>query len=109
MRVNEYAQAEESFKTAIQLKPEYALSHYELGKLRVYSKQWTEAGEELEKAVTLDPGFTSAYYQLSLVYARLGDKEKSECMLAEFKRLQQQEMDDSAAVEEDAKRESDSR
>lgn len=108
MRENQYDQAEESFKTAAKLKPDYALSHYELGKLRMQSKQWKEAGAELEKTVELDSGLTSAYYQLGLVYAKLGDKEKAEQTLMEFKQLHQQELDESAAVDEDARQESDS-
>lgn len=103
MRANQNREAEDSFDKAIALKPEYALSHYELGKLRLQSKQWKQAGDELEKAVTLDPGFTSAYYQLGIVYARLGEKEKSEHMLDEFKRLHQKEADESAAVDADAR------
>jgi tetratricopeptide (TPR) repeat protein len=109
LRENHYAKAEESFKKAIQLKPEYALSHYELGKLQASSKQWKEARQELEEAITLDPGLTSAYYQLARVYASLGEAEKSEHMLAEFKRLRQQETDDSVVADEDARKESDPR
>ncbi len=108
MRENEYTKAEESLKKAAQLKPEYALPHYELGKLWVYSKQWKDARQEFESTIAVDPGFTSAYYHLARVYARLGEGEKSESMLADFKRLHRQETDDSAAVEEDATREADS-
>jgi tetratricopeptide (TPR) repeat protein len=107
MRLNDYPKAEESLKKAAQLKPEYALPHYELGKLLVYAKQWNEARQAFESAIAADPGFTSAYYQLARVYAALGEKEKSEQVLADFKKLHQKEMDDSAIVEEDAKSESD--
>jgi predicted Zn-dependent protease len=108
MRENRNAEAEESFKKAIQLKPKYALPHYELGKLWVYAQRWKEAKDELEGAITADSGLTSAYYQLSRVYARLGEAEKSERMLAEFKRLHQQEVNDTKDADEDARRESDS-
>jgi uncharacterized protein HemY len=71
--------------TPSQLKPKYALPHYELGKLWVYTQRWKEAEEdELEGAITADPVLTSAYYQLSRVYAGLGETEKSERMLAQF-------------------------
>ncbi len=109
MRENHNAEAEESFKKAVQLKPGYALPHYELGKLWVYAQRWKEAKDELERAITADPGLTSAYYQLSRVYDRLGETEKAERMLTEFKRLHQQEMDDSKDADEDARKESDSR
>ena len=109
MRENEYTMAEESLKKAAQLKPEYALPHYELGKLWVNSKQWNDARQEFESTIAADPGFTSAYYQLARVYARLGEGEKSERVLADFKRLHQKEkeQDDSVVVDEDAKSESD--
>jgi tetratricopeptide (TPR) repeat protein len=109
MRENHNAEAEESFKKAVQLKPGYALPHYELGKLWVYAQRWKEAKDELERAISADPGLTSAYYQLSRVYDRLGEREKAERMLTEFKRLHQQEMDDSKDADEDARKESDSR
>ena len=107
MRENEYTKAEESLKKAARLKPEYALPHYELGKLWVYSKQWKDASHEFEATLAADPGFTSAYYQLARVYAKLGETEKSERTLADFKRLHQKEQDDSAVVDEDAKSASD--
>jgi len=109
MRENRNAEAEESFKKAIQLNPKYALSHYGLGKLWANAQRWKEAKDDLEAAIAADSGLTSAYYQLSRVYARLGEKEKSEQMLAEFKKLHQQEMDDSKDADEDAQKESDSR
>ena len=99
-RKNEKAKAEDSLKKATQLKPDYALSHYELGKLLASSRQLRPAAEELEQAVKHDPGLSAAYYQLSRVYAKLGDAEKSEHMLAEFQRLYQQEARDSGPVDQ---------
>jgi len=106
MRENDYAKAQESFKIAARLKSDYALPHYGLGKLSVYSQQWKEARDEFEAAITAEPRLTSAYYQLARVYAKLGEKEKSESVLAAFKRLHSQEIDDAAAAEEDARSES---
>lgn len=99
-RKNENAKAEDSLRKAIQLKPDYALSHYELGKLLVSSKQLRPAAQELEQAVKHDPGLSAAYYQLARVYAKLGEVEKSEHMLAEFERLYQQEAHDSRPVDQ---------
>ena len=58
------------------------------------SKQGKEAGEELEKTVEIDPGFTLAYCQLG--HAKLGDRAKAEQALAELKKLHQQELDESS-------------
>jgi len=106
IRENEYTKAEVSLKKAAQLKPDYPLPHYELGKLWVYSKRWEDARDAFESVVATDPNFTSAYYHLARVYTRLGEKEKSEGALANFKRLHRQETDDAVAVEEDARNES---
>jgi len=107
MRLNDYARAEASLRKAVQLKPEYALPHYELGKLSAYAKRWDDARQAFEATIAADAGFTSAYYQLARVYAKLGEKEKSERMLTDFTKRHQKEMDDAALMEEDAKSESD--
>jgi tetratricopeptide (TPR) repeat protein len=107
MRENDYTKAEQSLKKAAQLKPEYALPRYELGKLWVYLKQWKDARQEFESAIAIDPNFTSAYYHLARVYTKLGESEKSERVLANFKRLHKKEQDESAVVDEDAKSASD--
>jgi tetratricopeptide (TPR) repeat protein len=108
LRENQYSEAEQSFRKSIELKPEYALPHYELGKLRKESKQWKEAAAELDKSIALDPGLTSAYYQIALVYGKLGERDKAEHALGEFKKFHQQELDESEAVDGDARQESDS-
>jgi Flp pilus assembly protein TadD len=111
-RRNDYTKAEESFRKAIQLKPDYALSHYELGKLLVSSKQLSPAAQELQEAVTHDPSLSAAYYQLGLVYAKLGNTEKSKQLFAEFARLHQKEEYDSQAADkaadEDTRKETES-
>ncbi len=107
-RENEYAEAEASLRRAIQLKPGYALPHYELAKLLVHSMQWKTAAQELEQAITQDPNLSAAYYQLARVYAKLGETGKSERMLAEFRKIHQQENDTQAAdqaVDEDTRKE----
>jgi len=101
MRQNKYPEAEESFRKAIELKPAYGLSHYELGILLVHSERWKEAAEELSQAVARDPSLGPAYYQLGRVYSRLGEADKSKLMFAEFKKLsQQQEIDDARAADQ---------
>ena len=99
-RTNESGKAEDSFRKAIQLKPDYALSHYEFGKLLASTKQFKEAAEELSQAVEHDPSLSAAYYQLVRVYARLGEKEKSERALADFEKLYQRQTSESEAVDQ---------
>jgi hypothetical protein len=47
-----------------------------------------------------DPGLNAAYYQLARVYAKLGETEKSEHFLSEFKKLYKQETQDSRPVDQ---------
>ena len=108
MRESKFEKAEESFRKAVELRPDYALSHYELGKLLVHSKQLTAAAEELNQAVAHDPSLSAAYYQLAQVHAKLGETEKSESMLAQFQKLHAQEASDSAALADDARKETES-
>ena len=103
-----HAEAEEAYRKAIEIKPEYALSHYELGKLLVSSSHLRLATQQLEAAIEYDPGLTSAYYQLGRIYAKVGEPEKSQRMLAEFNRLRKQDQEDprdDQAHDDDAKKE----
>ena len=109
-RKDKDADAAGLFRKAIQLNPQYALSHYELGKLLASSSHLRPATQELEQAIRCDPGLTSAYYQLGRIYAKVGEHEKSEHMLAEFNRLHkqdQQDPHDDQAHDDDAKKEMD--
>ena len=107
-RKDKNADAAGFFRKAIQLKPQYALSHYELGKLLASSSHLRPAAQELEQAIRYDPGLTSAYYQLGRIYAKVGEHERSDHMLAEFNRLHkqdQQDPHDDQAHDDDAKKE----
>ena len=103
-RQNQECKAEESFRKAIALAPNYALSHYEMGKLQVQSNRLPAAAEELSQAVQYEPNLSAAYYQLSRVYARLGRSQEIKSVMAEFERLHQREMSDSQALDEDARK-----
>lgn len=107
-RENKHEEAEQLFRKAIQLKPEYALSHYELGKLLASSDRLRPATFQLEQAITYDKGLSAAYYQLGRIYKRLGESQKSERMLREFKRLHKEDLQDprdDQSREDDAKQE----
>ena len=54
----------------------------------------------LSQAVEHDPSLSAAYYQLVRVYARLGEKEKSERALADFEKLYQRQTSESEAVDQ---------
>ena len=75
------------------LKPDYALRHYELGKLLTQSGHPHDTLPELETAIQYEPGLVQAYYQLSRVAAALGQREKSSQALG-INRLKKQETDE---------------
>jgi tetratricopeptide (TPR) repeat protein len=110
-REDKNEEAERLFRKAIQIKPEYALSHYELGKLLASSDHLRPATFQLEQAIRYDKGLSAAYYQLGRIYTKLGETVKSERMLAEFKRLHKEDLQDprdDEAHEDDAKQETES-
>ena len=58
-----------------------------LGLLRMQQGRYAEARDALTAAVTADPRFTRAHYQLSLALARLGDRESSRRHQEQYRRL----------------------
>ena len=108
-RKNQPSVAEVAFREAIQLNPGYALSHYELGKLLVIAQRFRDAVDQLEQATKQDPDMGAAYYQLARLYSRLGEAEKAERALTEFKKISRNEargsQDADQAIEEDTRRE----
>jgi tetratricopeptide (TPR) repeat protein len=62
-------------------------SHVLLGQLYVQEGEYAPAREHLERAVTMAPDFTNAYYTLATACARLGDMEKSREYIERFKQL----------------------
>jgi tetratricopeptide (TPR) repeat protein len=107
-RENRRDEAATSFAMAIKLSPDYPLSHYEMGKLLVSAKRFHDAAQELQEAVTYDPNLGAAFYQLGLVYARLGEGDKSKQALAQFEKLYRKENSDpdagAQAVDQDARK-----
>ena len=93
------SKAVEHLKQATALQPDFffwegsspvALAHTSLGKLYLKRSDPASAVRELEKAVRLDPEATPAFYQLSIAYRKLGNKEKERQTLAQVRRLNQQ-------------------
>ena len=60
-------------------------------KLFERSDQLKRAAEELEMAVRYQPDLAQAFYHLGRVYARLGEKEKSDQAFSTFRQFKQQE------------------
>jgi tetratricopeptide (TPR) repeat protein len=67
----------EDVKGALHMPPPAALEHYNRGRAHYQAGRYREAVEELEEALTLDPGSPNLVYNLARVYELLGDIERA--------------------------------
>lgn len=66
-KAGEMAEAENSFKTAVEINPSYTLGHYGLGRVFILQKDKVPlAIKHLKRSVTLDPGFVKGWFKLGL-------------------------------------------
>jgi tetratricopeptide (TPR) repeat protein len=87
--LSETEEATAAFKRSIVLNPELAEPHDELGNLYFHSGLIQPAKIEFERVLELAPQQVNAHYQLSMIYARLGDSAKSREMAHETQQLLQ--------------------
>jgi tetratricopeptide (TPR) repeat protein len=69
-------------KRSVQLAPDYADSHYELGNALAQLQRWSEAITEYRQAIRLKPDLARAYYRLGQVYQQAGDSARAREILA---------------------------
>ena len=62
-------------RKAARLAPENSTARCEYGKALEWAQQWTQARNELEACVRLDPNTVDAHYALANVYRKLGEKD----------------------------------
>ena len=86
LSTQQVAAAMTDFRSAIRIRPSYALPHYQLARAMARLDDFQGARTELERAISLDPDLKEAYYQLFLVYRRLGEREKASETLAIFEK-----------------------
>lgn len=75
--LGEDAQAEEHAKEALARVEDHTRALVTLGLLRMKQSKYEEARDFFLRAVGKEPKLAKAHYQLSLAYARLGDRESS--------------------------------
>ena len=75
--LGELEAAERHLQRSLEIAGEAAGALYVLGKIRMAQNRYDEARDVLARAVQEDPTMARAHYQLSLAYARLGDRESS--------------------------------
>lgn len=66
------------------------VAHYLLGRAYSQLRRWELAKSHFASAIEAHPDLFSAYYGMSTVLARLGQKEQSQRYLAEFQRLRRE-------------------
>jgi tetratricopeptide (TPR) repeat protein len=76
-REGKRSEALAAFRDAIQLNPNSAEAHLNLGKMEFSLGQVHEAIAELQEALRLDPGNTQAKRLLSQAYRRAGDAKNA--------------------------------
>jgi uncharacterized protein HemY len=99
---NEIEPAREAFTEAIRHKSDFALPHYELGKVMAREKKFVAAAEELETSIRLQPDLAPARYELSRVYAALGQKQRAQDSMAEFLALKARQSAEQEELASDA-------
>jgi len=82
---NRVSEALDLFHRALDVFPNYALPHYQIGRAQARLGQPADARVELEKAISLQPDLHEAWYHLAQTYRKLGMKEKADEALAIFK------------------------
>jgi len=71
-----YEEAMRYYKRAIELKPDYANAHVNLGNMyMIKDGRLKEAEEEYRTALKIQPDYAVAYFNLGLLYMATGDKE----------------------------------
>jgi Tfp pilus assembly protein PilF len=77
-REGKIEQAMKEYERALRIEPDSADAHFNLGFLYVRQERFREAAAEYEKASKLDPPYPEdVFYNLSVCYERLGDREKA--------------------------------
>jgi tetratricopeptide (TPR) repeat protein len=94
------ARIETLLKRAIQLKPDFAKAHFQLGAVYSERQDYSSAIEEYETALRLDPNLNAAHYRLGIAYKRIGQKERAsqEMKLFEDARAPQSTHDGSSSI-----------
>lgn len=67
------AEAEASYRRALELKPVFSLGHYSLGRLLYRTGRTEEAIDEFQGALADKPDYAEARNHLGLIYAERGD------------------------------------
>jgi tetratricopeptide (TPR) repeat protein len=91
----DFTGAEKHLVRAITLDKSFALAQLALGKLYQRSDRLTDAARQFEYVIKLEPNLAEAHYQLGRIYTRLKRASEAQAELATFKRLSDEQKEQS--------------
>jgi Tfp pilus assembly protein PilF len=91
----DFAGAEKHLVRAIALDKTFAPAQLALGKLYQRSERLTDAARQFEYVIKLNPNLAEAHYQLGRIYTRLKRANEAQAELATFKRLSDEQKEQS--------------
>ncbi len=77
-----------ALRKAIQLRPEFAEAHYELGRALERMGDTPGAVAEYQESARRDPSQAGSQYRLALLYRKQGDAKRAELAMSAFKKAQ---------------------
>ena len=89
------ARVEKYLARTVQLDPSFAEARLSLAKVYIRAERFNEAVAELERVTKLAPDLAEAYYHLGRLYVRLKRQNEAQAALATFKRLSEQQKEQS--------------
>ena len=88
--LGEIEAAEEHANQALARAPEHAQALATIGRIRMTQERYEEARDAFLRAVASEPHSAKTHYQLSLAFARLGDRESSRKHLELYRRIRRE-------------------
>ncbi len=88
--LGELVLAEEHATQALAREPEHPRALMTIGRVRMTQARYDEARDAFLRAVVSDPELARAHYQLSLAFARLGDRESSRKHVEIYRRVRRE-------------------
>ena len=77
LRLGHHAKAIAGYRRAQQLRPDYEMTHYNLGVAYFQASEWAKAADEWRRALELKPDFPEAKKSLDAALAQLNGHELS--------------------------------
>lgn len=84
LKTNDYYWAISELRNAIVLNPYNPFMYFDLGMAYVFQQDYKSAREYFEKAVSIEPNYINAHYNLALIAEKLKDKKKA---IEEYNRI----------------------